>query len=158
MRTILLSVFLLLIQCSFAQNTSYEITDLEQEEGNVNKGIKYQDKIIYVGSSFESRKIPTMICVDTNGNVVWNTAISDATSYTVSTTSNQQYKLILGSDGFIYSTGMKEGVIENWKVNPATGSVIWKQVLTGVTYEAEYIKDYNSTHFLLSLSAVLQRT
>jgi hypothetical protein len=150
MRTILLSLFLLLIQCSFAQNTSYEITDVEQEEGNVKQGIKYQDKIIYVGSSFESRKIPTMICVDTNGNVVWNTAISDATNYTVSTTSNQQYKLILGSDGFIYSTGMNEGVMENWKVNPATGSIIWKQVLSGVTYQAEYIKDYNSSHFLLA--------
>jgi hypothetical protein len=150
MRPILLSLFLLFIQYSFAQNTSYEITDSEQEEGNVNQGIKYQDKIIYVGSSFESRKIPTMICVDTNGNVVWNTAISDATNYSVSTTSNQQFKLILGSDGFIYSTGMKDGVLENWKVNPATGSVIWKQVLTGVTYQAEYIKDYNSTHFLLA--------
>jgi hypothetical protein len=150
MRTILALTFVLLIQSLFAQNGSQEFTDIEQEEGKVNQGIKYLDKIIYVGSSFESRKIPTMICVDTIGNVVWNTAISDATNYTVSNTSNQQFKLILGSDGFIYSTGMKDGIIENWKVNPANGSIIWKQVLSGVTYQAEYIKDYNSTHFLLA--------
>ncbi|MNU80153.1 hypothetical protein D3C71_697760 [compost metagenome] len=153
MKTILLLSTLLLCLIARSQNGLTEYFDSEQERGTVRETIIYQDKLIFVGSSFENKMIPAMICVDTNGVVLWNTAINDATSYDFSyELSNQQYKLFLGTDGFVYSCGLKNQIPEYWKVDPSNGQIVWKKTINN-PYQIETLIDYDANQFLICYSS-----
>lgn len=144
-----LTTLLLFIVSSltFGQGTPIYFTDNEREEGNILSGCKFNDKIIIVGTSFEERKIPTVICLDTSGNVLWNTALYDNTNYT-NNTSNFQRQIFVGVDNFLYTSGMHANNIENWKLDPNTGEILWKKS-TPNAYSSSDIKDYNSSSYLM---------
>src|SRR5689334_2929679 len=93
----------LLFNTAKTQVNEYFYSDNEQKEGGkIFCHLKYQNTIIIGGRTFDKAKYqPCLICVDTTGTVLWNTAINDTSTY------GGYYiyipKMFLGKDGYIYA-------------------------------------------------------
>ncbi len=149
---LLFLLFLVNLHNNWAQTEITTYYDTEREVGQISSGIKYQNKIIYVGATYEASRKPAMVCVDTNGVVLWNTCLTDVSTYNQYTT-DRQVKLFLGSDGFVYSAGSNNNTIEYWKVNPNTGQIIWKNSVSAIVKQPDFLLDYSTNQLIMVYSS-----
>ena len=143
---------------SQAQLNTYEFYDQEDKTGTqISGSLKYNNKIIIAGQGFGNlRYQAALMCVDSAGNMIWNTSTQD------NTPSNNSFaglkKVINGNDGFLYAYGWfsTTEAPQLWKVDAETGTIIWKKILSGVIppgYLPDNILEYDAAKFIISYSA-----
>jgi len=148
----LLPVFFMFIIGSVkAQISDAYFSDLEQKDGgsSVKCYLKYQNKIIIGGSSFDkSKNYPSIRCLDTLGNILWDTSVLDTSHYQ----SGGIIKLLDTGDGYVYAV---QSGTEVWKVDALNGSVIWKRPIPNTNFNAgndiRHLQDYNASTFMVGL-------
>lgn len=153
---ILLSLFANEVILSQIANTYF--SDIEQKEGgSVIHHLKYQNTFILGGTSFEKKPMfPSIIRIDTLGNVIWNTSINDLSTY--GNPNPYLYNLLDGNDGFIYAywsnivTSGFSCTEELWKIDVTSGVIVWKKPFnncasggtpTFITYDANNLLLFN---------------
>lgn len=118
-----------------AQIGSVDIIDRFEEGRYLRTSVRLGDHIITGGQSLDNLYYrPTVVCSDTNGTVIWNSALLGGLPY-----NNESVQLLhVSADGFIY--GVCSLIYSNvvFKLNPVNGAVIWTKNLEGVTA----LKDY----------------
>lgn len=122
-----------------AQLGSVDVVDRFEETKSIYASVRIGNHIFTGGESLDNLYYrPTVVCADTNGIVIWNSALLGGLPY-----SNQTVKLLHAStDGFLY--GVCTNTIANsnvvFKLNPVNGSVIWSTDIPGGHVDA--LKDY----------------
>lgn len=140
----------LFVKNSNCQNTYFE--DVEaKENGIASCHIKFQNKIIVGGSFFGKQKYyPSIMCIDTLGSVLWNTALVDTSSYSYLDINTGAQKLTYGNDGYIYAV-VAAGYFELWKIDASTGNIIWKKKLPPSVYNSyHYLLDYDAAKLVVT--------
>ncbi len=137
-----------------AQGSEYYFSDTESKDGIARSHIEYENSIIFGGQGFERYKHqPVITRVDTSGNVLWKT--SDFDTITVNGIYMQVWKLVAGTDGFVYAlcgTFFPNTYAEWWKIDPTNGLIIWRHSFNsfGLTEPSLYhLIDYDSTSILV---------
>ncbi len=138
-----------------AQVTEHYFSDAESKDGSASCHIKYNNSIIVGGQSFDRyRHQPVVMRVDTTGNVLWKTSDTDTAFYTG--VYQRIWKLMDGNNGFVYalcgSSTYNYNSVEWWKINPASGVVIWKKKINGLTldsYSQFHLVDYDASSFIV---------
>ncbi|MFZ1687132.1 MAG: T9SS type A sorting domain-containing protein [Flavobacteriales bacterium] len=115
------------------------------EGGKVRDHLVIDGDIVVAGSAFDTSPFaPSIVRLDTLGNVVWTTTTNDTSTYAVQMVVE---KIMLGSDSFIYASCAQQvynPLQEIWKVDPASGAIVWKVAFT--TFNAvEHLLDVDST-------------
>jgi hypothetical protein len=151
-KLITLYALLLFLNPIRAQVAEYYYSDTTQKEGGkIYDHLKYNNTIIVAGRSFDKTKYkPAIIRIDTTGTVLWNTAVNDTTNYSSNIVAG---KIMRGNDGYIYAACSDgNSRMEMWKVDPASGSVIWKKVYNFIYYASlpRFMIDFDSTRFIIS--------
>ncbi len=146
-----LLIVLLYTEVTRAQVSDSYFPDIEpKENGLIHCHIKYHNKIIIGGSSFiKAKHFPSVICVDTLGNTLWNTAINDSSSYTL-VSSNGIYKLLDSHDGYVFALFDQAMSNEIWKIDASSGMIVWKKHMPYSDYR--HMIDYDATKFIISYS------
>jgi len=143
-------VFLFISIVSVAQNSEYYFNDTEGKEGNrIYTHIRYNNTVITGGYNLgETLGNGAIMCLDTTGNIVWNTTTNDTIQSIV------VLKLMLGSDGFLYaySYGYYYSTLIHglWKVDPSNGSVLWKKKMSYADDQIRFLVDYDSSKLIVS--------
>lgn len=116
--------------------------------------ITYNNSIILAGSSLDrGLPSPAIMRIDTVGDTLWHSITKDTNEYADSY-KRYFHKIMLGSDNFLYALYFVENSSQNeiWKLNPNTGSIVWKKsfnyVATG--YKAGFIIDYDASKFIVT--------
>ncbi len=148
------NVFLVLIFsllcCNANSQNTYFADDELKENGSASCYIKLADKIIIAGNSFTKQKnFPTVMCVDTLGNVLWDSSVSDTSTYANLYQGSGIQKIILGSDGFLYSLASANGFFV-WKIDPANGNILWKKPIPSSYQDYLYLMDYDAGKFIVT--------
>jgi hypothetical protein len=146
-------MYLILVKNTYGQNASFE--DVEpKENGIANCHIKFQNKIIVGGSFFGKQKYyPSIMCIDTLGSILWNTALADTSKYSYLDVKTGAQKLTYGNDGYIYAV-VAVGYSELWKIDALTGNIIWKKKLPPSVYNSyHYLLDYDATKLVVTYMA-----
>lgn len=143
MRITTLILALCSISFSMAQLGTVDIIDRYQETKRIYGSVRIGDKIYVGGESLDNQYFrPTVICTDTSGTVLWNSALLGGLPY-----SNQTVRSLHASaDGFLYgvcSTMSSNAVI---KMDPLTGTVLWSTIVPDVSK----LQDYGSNIACLS--------
>lgn len=139
-----------------AQLSESFFSNSEQEEGGkINCHLKFNNTIIIGALSSEKTKNkPAVICIDTFGNTIWNTAITDTNSSLIG---HFVYKMILGKDGFIYAFCADVNFSKQiWKLNPLNGQFVWRKKLNLLYADytlPRYLIDYDTSKILISYFA-----
>ncbi|MDF2451667.1 MAG: hypothetical protein K0S26_1171 [Bacteroidota bacterium] len=149
-------IFLLFIGLFFTKGIKAQISDSyfpdiePKENGKILCHLKYHNKIIIGGSSFiKAKYFPSVICVDTLGNTLWNTAINDSSSYTL-VSSNGIYKLMDSGDGYVFALFDQAMTNEIWKIDGTTGMIVWKKQIPYSSYR--HMINYDANKFIISYS------
>lgn len=140
----------ILVKNTNGQNTIFE--DLEPKENGVAIcHLKIQNKIIVGGSFFGKQKYyPSIMCIDTLGSVLWNTALVDTSTYSYLDINTGAQKLTYGNDGYIYAV-VAVGYSELWKMDALTGNIIWKKKLPPSVYNSyHYLLDYDAAKLVVT--------
>jgi hypothetical protein len=154
-KVIILIVAIVICNLSNGQFVEHYFSDNEQKHnGKIFCTLRYENSIIIGGMSFEySQRQPTIIRIDSLGNTLWNTGITDSTQYNPVYYLKRISHIILGNDGFIYAyCAMDNYEGEFWKVDPFTGAIIWRKSFN-YFYNDRHIQnivDYDSTSFLIT--------
>lgn len=138
-----------------AQVTEYYFRDTEQKEGStMSVHLQYDNTMIIGAVTMETyRKLPVVMRIDTLGNVLWNTGLTDTTVYSYD---RCRVDKLTFSGGFLFASVYLENYYSNsqmefWKIDPTSGNIIWKK-----KYEVKFnpgnkmlaLLDYDSTNFL----------
>ena len=129
---------------SKAQLGSIDVIDRFEETKSIGGSVRIGNYIFTGGESLDNLYYrPTVICADTNGAVIWNSALLGLFPY-----SNQSIRsLHASSDGFLYGvcSNTSSGNIV-FKLNPVNGSLIWSTPVLGLLT----LKDYGQNIACLS--------
>lgn len=132
--------------------------DIEGKEGGfVGCSVEYNSSIIIGGSSFTNQKnYPSVLRIDTLGNIIWDTAVSDTSIYSALNYQTYIYKLINGNNGYLYALfRFSSNQTEVWKVNVGNGSISWKKKYN---YVIRHLINYDAGKMLFSLFSTTSGT
>lgn len=134
--TILVSFFTA-IQ-SYAQFTEQLFRDTTEYTGGVGfQKIQYQNN--YIVSGLIKNGLGGIICIDSNGNDIWQVTLR---------TRNPIRSIMLGMDGFVYTTVNENDTNFLWKLNPINGGIIWSKNYRAYGFISSL--DYDSSTFIQS--------
>lgn len=139
---------------TFSQLSITDFDDTEIKKGNAVTSLKVNNNIIIAGQSSEtSINQPSLICIDSLGNLLWNSATNDTTSYAVTGSVND---FINGNDGFLYAcVYFSNSTKELWKVDVGSGAITWKKDITSWMYgygSISNILNFDANKFIISYS------
>ncbi len=139
-------------------NEKYFNDTLQKGNGIISKHLKYKNTIIFAGNTFGIDKYqPSIVRVDTLGNIIWTTTDNDTNHYVTRYASVPLVEdLIIGNDDNIYaicnSSNELQDQREVWKVNPNSGFIVWRKPFNlSYPFLANLdVEDYDSTKFIVT--------
>jgi len=146
-------ILLIMTNKTNAQIAENYFNDTEiKEGGKVNDYIKGGDYIIIGGKSFDNYPgQPSVMKIDTLGNVIWSTTSNDFSTYTYS---DVYVERIFMSSGYIYAliimNSSSDDPKEIWKIDATNGGILWKkEFYSGYFQLPQYFIDYDNSKFLI---------
>lgn len=110
----------------------YFTNDEVADGGKVHTHLVLDMDIIVAGSSIDTHASqPSIVRLDTLGQVVWTTTTLDSAVYGEPMSIR---RIMLGSDGYLYASCAENAWLtpqqQIWKVDPSTGAIVWRVPFT----------------------------
>jgi hypothetical protein len=147
---IIFFAFIFITKFAHSQAVEQDFSHFEKKYGKIDKAIEINGKI-YLAGKFQHNQInhPSLICIDTIGNIIWSSGNLDAFQYNLQSYMGAFKSLIDGKDGFLYASGVFGSYKEIWKIDITSGAIIWKSEFSSIaSYYVDCILNFENNTLL----------